>query len=265
MFGFDRYQRVSPDCLPLSNGKKSNNINGRILHSNTSTKAIVTSSSTTSTSCSTLEGKGFRFRSPSRTQDHHNNPIEAAAPTTSPQSDNNHDSPPPPPSAKTQRTPSPSASPSSCGGTTTGACGGSGGDMLLQWGQRKRARVSRTEIRALTDDSSSSSSAAIKAQRKSSSTTMPPPPPPPLPSTSSASNVSRPRREASAFLSNRYKMHIYLLRLYLDLVKFEAFSFPLLLLVLVFMSRFYLGLFMVSIKKIWVVMFLFLFCFMWEI
>ena len=45
-------------------------------------------------------------------------------------------------------------------------------------------------------------------------------------------------------------MHIYLLRLYLDLVKFEAFSFPLLLLVLVFMSRFYLGLFMVSIKKI---------------
>ncbi|XP_065619050.1 uncharacterized protein LOC112030820 [Quercus suber] len=190
-----RYQRVSPDCLPLSNGKKTN-INGRILQTNngTSTKAAIVSSSTTS--CSTLEGKGFRFRSPSRTQDHPSHHIEASTATpTSPQSENNHDSPPPPP-PKNQQTPSPSASPSNCGGT--GACGG---DMLLQWGQRKKARVSRAEIRALTDDSSSSSSAAIKAQRKSSSTSMPPPPPP-LPSTS-ASNASRPRREASAFLSNR--------------------------------------------------------------
>lgn len=190
-----RYQRVSPDCLPLSNGKKTN-INGRILQTNngTSTKAAIVSSSTTS--CSTLEGKGFRFRSPSRTQEHPSHHIEASTATpTSPQSENNHDSPPPPP-PKNQQTPSPSASPSNCGGT--GACGG---DMLLQWGQRKKARVSRAEIRALTDDSSSSSSAAIKAQRKSSSTSMPPPPPP-LPSTS-ASNASRPRREASAFLSNR--------------------------------------------------------------
>ncbi|KAK4564592.1 hypothetical protein RGQ29_006601 [Quercus rubra] len=188
-----RYQRVSPDCLPLSNGKKTN-INGRILQNNngTSTKAAIVSSSTTS--CSTLEGKGFRFRSPSRTQDHPSHHIEASTATpTSPQSENNHDSPPPP---KNQQTPSTSASPGNCGGT--GACGG---DMLLQWGQRKKARVSRAEIRALTDDSSSSSSAAIKAQRKSSSTSMPPPPPP-LPSTS-ASNASRPRREASAFLSNR--------------------------------------------------------------
>ncbi|XP_041025113.1 espin-like [Juglans microcarpa x Juglans regia] len=205
-----RYQRVSsPDGVALSNGKKPN-INGRILNPTTNT----TRTNVNGTSCSTLEAKGFRFRSPSRTTQDQINTFEAAP--TSPQSDNhhhhqqlhdplsaakNHQTQNP----KSDRSPSPCASASPCPGR---GAGGVNGDMLLQWGQRKKARVSRTEIRVLTDDSasSSSSSAAIKAQRRlAPATTMPPPPPPPLPlsSASTPNAPTRPRREASAFLSNR--------------------------------------------------------------
>ncbi|KAG2689422.1 hypothetical protein I3760_09G138100 [Carya illinoinensis] len=207
---FHRYQRVSsPDGVALSNGKKPN-INGRILNPTTNT----TRTNVNGTSCSTLETKGFRFRSPSRTTQDHINTFEAAP--TSPQSDNHHHHQQlhDPPSAaknhqtqnpKRDRSPSPCASASPCPGR---GAGGVNGDMLLQWGQRKKARVSRTEIRVLTDDSasSSSSSAAIKAQRRLAPvTTMPPPPPPPLPfsSASTPNAPTRPRREASAFLSNR--------------------------------------------------------------
>ncbi|XP_059435840.1 enhancer of mRNA-decapping protein 1 isoform X2 [Corylus avellana] len=215
-----RYQRVSsPDCVPLSSGKKSN-INGRILHTTTNIPGARTNVS--GTGCSALEGKGFRFRSPSITHDQNN--LEAAP--ASPHSENHHhDSPPPPPpppppaaaaAAKNHRhdrSPSPSASASpSPSPSRVGGGGGGSGDMLLQWGQRKRARVSRSEIRALTDDSSSSSSSvAIKAQRRlapaASTMPPPPPPPPPLPNpctyTSTSNATTRPRREASAFLSHR--------------------------------------------------------------
>ncbi|CAN7109305.1 unnamed protein product [Brassica rapa subsp. narinosa] len=65
-----------------------------------------------------------------------------------------------------------------------------GGDVLLQWGQRKRSRVSRAEIRSSTttataaaDDSSSSSGhgkiQSNKLLRRSVNPSMPPPPPPP--------------------------------------------------------------------------------------
>uniref|UniRef100_A0A0D3A4L0 TAFII28-like protein domain-containing protein n=1 Tax=Brassica oleracea var. oleracea TaxID=109376 RepID=A0A0D3A4L0_BRAOL len=65
-----------------------------------------------------------------------------------------------------------------------------GGDVLLQWGQRKRSRVSRAEIRSSTttataapDDSSSSSGhgkiQSNKLLRRSVYPSMPPPPPPP--------------------------------------------------------------------------------------
>ncbi|KAB2599579.1 pre-mRNA-splicing factor CWC22 [Pyrus ussuriensis x Pyrus communis] len=64
------------------------------------------------------------------------------------------------------------------------------GDVLLQWGQRERSRVSRTEIRAVTDESSSSAQArqASKLQRRDKSMS-PPPPPPPLPSSYPAKSV----------------------------------------------------------------------------
>jgi hypothetical protein len=172
---FHRYQRVSsPDCVPLSSGKKSN-INGRILHTTTNIPGARTN--VNGTGCSTLEGKGFRFRSPSITHDHNN--LEAAP--ASPHSENHHHDSPPPPAKnhRHDRSPSPSASASPSPSRGGGGGGGGSGDMLLQWGQRKRARVSRSEIRALTDDSSSSSSSvAIKAQRRlaPAASTMPPPP-----------------------------------------------------------------------------------------
>ncbi|KAJ8900128.1 hypothetical protein K2173_024244 [Erythroxylum novogranatense] len=88
-----RYQRVSPDCIPLSNGKKPN--------------AETTTSSTNSLGTETL-----RLRSPSRTLDH----------------------------------PSPE--------TATSPIRGGSSDVLLQWGQKKRARFSRSEIRSSHIDES---------------------------------------------------------------------------------------------------------------
>ncbi|XP_041027403.1 microtubule cross-linking factor 1-like [Juglans microcarpa x Juglans regia] len=204
-----RYQRVSsPDGVPLalSNVKRSIT-NGRILHTTTNTtKPIVNS-----TSCSTLEGKGFRFRSPSRTTQDLNTTLEAAP--TSPQSENHHHDSPPPPAKnhqaqiptqnpKRDRSPSPGASASPSPGRGAGV---GNGDMLLQWGQRKRARVSRTDVRVPTDDSasSSSSSAAIKSQRRLTPALSMPPPPLPLPPASTSNGTTRPRREASSLLSNR--------------------------------------------------------------
>ncbi|KAF4349412.1 hypothetical protein F8388_020995 [Cannabis sativa] len=94
------------------------------------------------------------------------------------------------------------------------------GDMLLQWGQKKRSRVSRTEIHKNLnmEDSSSSLSAVslvqVVRQRRLpnhsgstpkkllNSNIMPPPPtPPPLPSSSSSSNGTRARKEV--LLSHR--------------------------------------------------------------
>ncbi|CAK7335972.1 unnamed protein product [Dovyalis caffra] len=176
-----RYQRVSPDCVPLSNGKKPNGgENGRSIPNG------FNSSSTN------FETKGFRFRSPSRNQDHHNNST-----TSSPHSENNHN--------QTQRhntSPSPSPSPSR----------GGSGDVLLQWGQKKRARVSRSEIRALADESSSSGQARQpinkiprRIDNKSSQSTMPPPPPPPPFQQSLSTNTrgGNLKKENSGFLSHR--------------------------------------------------------------
>ncbi|XP_061982315.1 uncharacterized protein LOC133702110 [Populus nigra] len=175
-----RYQRVSPDCVPLSNGKKPNGAeNGR---------SIPNGFNSTSTNFDT---KGLRFRSPSRNQDHHNNST-----TSSPHSENNHN--------QTQRhDSSPGPSPSR----------GGNGDVLLQWGQKKRARVSRSEIRALADESSSSGQARQPINRvprrvdnKFSPPTMPPPPPPPPPPKQSISTSIRGgnlKKENSGFLSHR--------------------------------------------------------------
>ncbi|EXB56441.1 hypothetical protein L484_009867 [Morus notabilis] len=175
--GDSQYQRVSPDCLPLSNGKKPNGVENAI---------------TSSSSSFEQQSKSFRFRSPSRTttQDHHHSNHHQHTSTFDNNNNNNnnnhfhHES---------SLSPSPSPSPSH------------GGDILLQWGHKKRSRVSRTEIRALTDDSSSSSSAkqqqpqqALKPQRRvvGPTTAMPPPPPPPPPLLSSSSN-GRARKDSS--------------------------------------------------------------------
>ncbi|XP_044508849.1 uncharacterized protein LOC123227785 isoform X3 [Mangifera indica] len=184
------FQRVSPDYLPFGNEKKSNlrpattckedRENGKAITITNTTTGFDHTNSETTTSTTT---KAFRFKSPCKFQDN----VNANSP--SPLSENNNQS---------QRLDM--SSPSS-------------GDMLLQWGQKKRARLSRTEIRSLTDDSSSSSSAARgrhpinKVQRrgsglmdKLSSLPMPPPPPPP---SSIPSNGSSTSKKNSGFIPSR--------------------------------------------------------------
>ncbi|CAN1809937.1 hypothetical protein LINPERHAP1_LOCUS25749 [Linum perenne] len=80
--------------------------------------------------------------------------------------------------------------------------------MLLQWGQKKRARVSRSEIRALADESSSSGQAARQPLKVPSSSklqvpSMPPPPPPPAAPQTAAARGGNLRKESAALLSHR--------------------------------------------------------------
>ncbi|CAL1402609.1 unnamed protein product [Linum trigynum] len=188
-----RYQRVSPDCLPLPNGKKPTSTVGTSGDNGRSIPNGVSSSS------AGYEIKGFRYRSPSRTQDFHhhssssNGGVGVGSPSRSDYGPNQ--------SHKRE------ASPPSRGGS---------GDMLLQWGQKKRARVSRSEIRALTDESSSSSQArqqqavANKVPRRLDESklpgpSMPPPPPqaalhPPQTTNGRGGNL---RKETAALLTHR--------------------------------------------------------------
>ncbi|KAF5742401.1 myosin-1-like isoform X3 [Tripterygium wilfordii] len=179
-----RYQRVSPDGLPSSNGNKKpnsrttttckqdiNGDNGRII----SNRFL---SSTTS-----FESKPFRFRSPSRTIQDVNGAVNGAPDSPSISDHQNHAS----------------HSPSRVGG----------GDGLLQWGIKKRARVSRSDIRSLADDESSSSSAVNKVQRRAmeADKMLPPPPPPQQSPTSAASNsrIANPRTENPIFLPTHHR------------------------------------------------------------
>lgn len=160
---------------------------------NNNGKSIQTNGNSTSSS-SSLEAKAFRFRSPARNQDHHSL-IQLGG-----VSDNNHENISNTHQSQRQES-SPSPTPSPSHGSV---------DVLLQWGHKKRSRVSRTEIRPLTDESSSSAQArqAVKLQRRvvhssssdklSANSTMPPPPPPPLPSN------GRARKETSGLLPTRY-------------------------------------------------------------
>ncbi|KAJ4981879.1 hypothetical protein NE237_032716 [Protea cynaroides] len=155
-----RYQRLSPECLPLSNGRKSNlrtckeddgGENGRTPYCN-------------------LEGKALRFRS--GTNPSNNSPDKNYSHfviSDSTQSENH----------STQKNQSHESSPSPSPNR--------GVDVLLQWGHNKRSRGSRSENRSLTDESSAQSRQVIKIHRRlvpglekqsSTTTTMPPPLPP---------------------------------------------------------------------------------------
>lgn len=218
-----------------------------------------------SSSSSSFETKSFRFRSPSRTQDNNNtNLSQFGSVLFSHQSDTNlHNHEPNNKHHQTQtqtqtqtqaQTQRPETSPSASSSPNRG------GDMLLQWGHKKRSRVSRTEIRALTDEPLSSSSSAqvrqaLKLKRRAvtcatpdklPTTSMPPPPPPllALPSTaaSSSSSSGRSRKvETSGLLPTRYhlptKFHIFLylhvLFICFFVFFFFAFSSPFLFLNLI--------------------------------
>ncbi|KAJ4828534.1 hypothetical protein Tsubulata_002872 [Turnera subulata] len=177
-----RFQRVIPDSVPLSNGKKPSTENGR------------PNSNGLNTASANFETKGFRFRSPSRNQDHHQSGSAASSPQ---HSDDNHNN-------QTQRQDNSSSPSPSNGGS---------GDRLLQWGQKKRARVSRSEIRALVDESSPSVKARQplnKASRrvdgnKISSASMPPPPPPPPPLLQQSRGGNLIKKEGSALFPHSFE------------------------------------------------------------
>ncbi|MQM17867.1 hypothetical protein Taro_050849 [Colocasia esculenta] len=146
--GTTRYQRVSPDCLPLSNGRKpglrtvkedDHPENGRIPN------------------FSGYDGKGPRVRSaaplnPSTSQDHHFPQFVLPSPDPSAHHHENH-----PPAKGLNHHDVNGNSPSR------------GGDVLLQWGHKKRSRGSRAESRAAGDEPSSAHARqAAKIQRRSS-------------------------------------------------------------------------------------------------
>lgn len=139
-----RYQRVSPDVLPLPNGRKPNN------HPRTCKEDDATYPSS-------LEAKPLRVRSGSGSV---NNPNQTQTQThqDSSSSNHHHNFPHFPPTSD-QVPPEPQQAPSSSNSN--------GRDVLLQWGHKKRSRGSRTENRTAGDDSSSQSTRQmIKIQRR---------------------------------------------------------------------------------------------------
>eukprot|EP00268_Persea_americana_P037210 TRINITY_DN3685_c0_g1_i5.p1 TRINITY_DN3685_c0_g1~~TRINITY_DN3685_c0_g1_i5.p1 ORF type:complete len:384 (+),score=64.59 TRINITY_DN3685_c0_g1_i5:297-1448(+) len=129
-----RYQRVSPDCLPLSNGRKPIL---RICKEDDADSGRIAG-------CNGFEGKTHRFRpgsTPSSSQDHNFSQFlvsDSLQPEnhTLTKSQINHES------------------------------GSGGGDILLQWGQKKRSRGSRAESRAVADETSSQAKQTVKIHRR---------------------------------------------------------------------------------------------------
>lgn len=194
---FYRFQRVSPDCPPLSKSnskptatmcKEDDSSNGNINNG----RSILKDSLNCPNTSAGFEGtKGFRFRSPSRTQDHSNSLSHSGSggvPNSPPQTqvDSHHHETPKNPQPSQRGDGSPSRSPNH-------------GDVLLQWGQKKRTRVSRSEIRLGRQVMGN------KVQRRTIHAAMPPPPP--APSNSRSSNLrngSISSKETSGFIGNRF-------------------------------------------------------------
>lgn len=134
VFFCNRYQRVSPDCLPLSNGRKPIL---RICKEDDADSGRIAS-------CNGFEGKTHRFRpgsTPSSSQEHNFSQFlvsDSLQPEnhTLAKSQINHES------------------------------GSGGGDILLQWGQRKRSRGSRAESRTVADETPSQAKQTVKIHRR---------------------------------------------------------------------------------------------------
>lgn len=197
-----RYQRVIPDSLPLSNGRRTNS---------TSTPSWKTSKEDedraesnghiTAKTSSNFEGKGLtRFRSPSKaSQDYHNGNGNGSA-----IGGDEAEVPNSPPTANNSR--------NQQNLDTNGVVGGGGNDTntFLQWGHRKRSRCSRGM--ALTDDTSSSTIQSTKLQRRlvpphsssspnSNANTMPPPSRPSSNGISRGSNHKTPSKNTCSSTS----------------------------------------------------------------
>ncbi|KAI5650380.1 hypothetical protein M9H77_36385 [Catharanthus roseus] len=166
-----RYQRISPDSLPLSNGKRTSSTSNPIWKSCKEDEERVEINGNVNNNIkpsSTFEGKGLsRFRSPSRNSqdDHHignGNGGNVAAIGPPPEVVPNS-----PPTATTRNH-------QNLENTNNGVVGVGvgGGDTFLQWGHRKRSRCSRGTT-PLTDETTSSSTSNLqfqstKLQRRSS-------------------------------------------------------------------------------------------------
>lgn len=169
---FHRYQRVSPDILPLSHGRKP--ILNRAWKDET---ADHSSRNATHFPC---EGKPVRARSvlgtadTSPTREHQlprisfpsDSPSAVAAPDIQPLL-----SAP----VSFSASPAPSKSQSRHHEIINGVDGGGGGDVILQWGHNKRTRAPRAECRASGDAASAHSRQMLKIPRRSTAGMAPPP------------------------------------------------------------------------------------------
>lgn len=158
---FHRYQRVSPDVLPLGNGRKP------IVRTSKEDDA---DHSSRNANHSPSEGKSTRARSvsvsagPSPSRDHQFPRIPAP-----------FDSPTSAAATHSERQPPPSASPKSQSRQHHDAVNSVGSDVILQWGHNKRSR----RPRASGDETSAHLRQLLKIPRRSpasSSAAMPPPP-----------------------------------------------------------------------------------------
>ncbi|URE10835.1 hypothetical protein MUK42_22088 [Musa troglodytarum] len=170
-----RYQRVSPDILPLSHGTKP--ILNRAWKDET---ADHSSRNPTHFPC---EGKPVRARSvlgtadPSPSREHQLPRI--SFPSDSPASVAASDIQPLI-SAPVSFTASPAPSKSQSRhheiiNGVDGGGGGSGGDVILQWGHNKRTRAPRAECRASGDAAFAHSRQMLKIPRRSTAGMAPPP------------------------------------------------------------------------------------------
>lgn len=189
---------MSPDYNPLSNNGSKSSFRCREEGEN-GTKTVLT----------TTNGieSGFRFRSPSKPP------------------------PPPPPSQENNNTNhynhSINNNNNNNNTTTTASASplsdhnklsnGRGGDVLLQlqWGHKKRARLSRTEIRSLSVNDDSSSSSPFHRRAGSPFIDKPPPPPPHSHPSNATSTSTRPSnlrtKDSSGFINNRYQIIIIII------------------------------------------------------
>ncbi|KAJ1284791.1 hypothetical protein BS78_03G232200 [Paspalum vaginatum] len=181
-----RYQRLSPDCLPLGNGGGGG---GPVPRKQASSR-----SSFKDDDLPAMATDGSRLATYLAASAHESKPLRTRAP------------PPPPLSSAAGRSPahdhahhhtsdsSDTASPSSTGG-------GSGavvGDVLLQWGHNKRSRC-RRDSAAAAPSAQRRQTGGVKIQRRASAPAekLMPPPPPAAGSYTRGSNL----RSASSFPS----------------------------------------------------------------
>ncbi|XP_062217828.1 uncharacterized protein LOC133918085 [Phragmites australis] len=157
-----RYQRLSPDCLPLGNGggAVARKPASRSSFKDDDAPAVATDGSRLASylAASPLESKPLRARAPP--------PLASAG--RSPARDHAHHHP---------SDSSDTASPSSTG--ASGGGGGGGGDVLLQWGHNKRSRCRRDSAAAAPSAQRRQPGVGVKIQRRASAPAeklMPPPP-----------------------------------------------------------------------------------------